>query len=73
MTAPARTAAFRALTAIASGRRDLPSALVESRERLGDERDKSLAAAIVHGTLRWQRACDHLIEHFAQRRLDTLA
>ena len=72
MTAPARSAAFRALAAIAAGRRDLPSALVESRGRLQDERDRSLAAAIVHGTLRWQRTCDHLIEHFASRRLETL-
>ena len=31
MTAPARTAAFRALVAIASNHRDLPTALVESR------------------------------------------
>lgn len=72
MTAPARTAAFRALTAVASESRDLPSALADSRARLADERDRSLAAAIVHGTLRWQRACDYLVEHAARRRLDTL-
>lgn len=72
MTAPARTAAFRALTAVASESRDLPSALADSRARLADERDRSLAAAIVHGTLRWQRACDHLVEHASRRRLDAL-
>ena len=72
MIAPARRAAFGALMAIQSGHRDLPSALAESRERLEDERDRSLAAAIVHGTLRWQRVSDHLIEHFARRPLDTL-
>ena len=72
MIAPARTAAFRALVAIQSGHRDLPSALAEGRERLSDERDRSLAAAIVHGTLRWQRACDHVIEHFSKRPLGTL-
>jgi len=72
MTAPSRTAAFRALMAITSGHRDLPSALVESRARLEDDRDRSLAAAIVHGTLRWQRACDHLVEHFSKRPVETL-
>jgi 16S rRNA (cytosine967-C5)-methyltransferase len=70
--APARIAAFRALTAVASGARDLPSALAASRVHLADERDRSLAAAIVHGTLRWQRACDHLIEHASRRPLHTL-
>jgi 16S rRNA (cytosine967-C5)-methyltransferase len=72
MTAPARTAAFRALTAIASNHRDLPTALVESRRRLEDERDRSLAAAIVHGTLRWQRACDYLVERVSSRSLASL-
>jgi 16S rRNA (cytosine967-C5)-methyltransferase len=72
MTAPARTAAFRALVAIAANHRDLPTALVESRRRLEDERDRSLAAAIVHGTLRWQRACDFLIERVSARPLESL-
>jgi 16S rRNA (cytosine967-C5)-methyltransferase len=72
MTAPARTAAFRALAAIASGHRDLPTALVESRRRLRDERDQSLTAAIVHGTLRWQRACDYLLERVSARPLEAL-
>jgi 16S rRNA (cytosine967-C5)-methyltransferase len=69
MTSPARTAAFRALVAIDSNHRDLPTALVESRRRLADERDRSLASAIVHGTLRWQRACDYLIERVSSRSL----
>jgi 16S rRNA (cytosine967-C5)-methyltransferase len=72
MTAPARTAAFRALSAITSGHRDLPAALVESRRRLHDERDRSLAAAIVHGTLRWQRECDYLIERVSARPLEAI-
>jgi 16S rRNA (cytosine967-C5)-methyltransferase len=72
MTAPARVAAFRALVAIAANHRDLPTALVETRRRLKDERDRSLAAAIVHGTLRWQRACDYLIERVSARPLDSL-
>lgn len=72
MTAPARTAAFRALVAIASNHRDLPTALVESRRQLNDERDRALAAAIVHGTLRWQRACDHLVGRVSARPLESL-
>ena len=67
MTAPARTAAYHALRAIAGGRVDLPTALAKSREHLVDERDRSLAAEIVTGTLRWQRSLDHLIAHFAKR------
>ena len=72
MTAPARTAAFHALVAIGADRADLPSALAHSRSRLADERDRALTAAIVTGTLRWQRTLDHLIEHFAQRPLAKL-
>jgi 16S rRNA (cytosine967-C5)-methyltransferase len=72
MTAPARTAAFDAVRAVASGRADLPSALHASRAQLGDERDRSLAAEIVMGTLRWQRSLDHLIEHFSRRQIGKL-
>ena len=72
MTAPARTAAYHALRAVTSGRADLPVALHVSRQQLSDERDRSLAAEIVTGSLRWQRSLDHLIEHFAQRRLAKL-
>jgi 16S rRNA (cytosine967-C5)-methyltransferase len=61
MTAPARVAAYQALLAIADHGLDLPAALAESRRRLSDARDKALAAEIVHGTLRWQRALDALI------------
>ena len=67
MTAPARTAAYHALRAIADERADLPAALVQSRRHLPDERDRALAAEIVTGTLRWQRNLDHLAEHFAAR------
>lgn len=72
MTAPARTAAYHALRAIAGGRSDLPTALHASRGHLEDERDRSLAAEIVTGTLRWQRSLDHLIEHFSKRRIAKL-
>src|SRR3954447_26022496 len=67
MTAPARVAAFHALRAVENGSADLPSALARSRQHLQDDRDRSLAADIVTGTLRWQRSLDHLIEHFAKR------
>jgi 16S rRNA (cytosine967-C5)-methyltransferase len=69
MTAPARRAAFQALVAIDAERADLPAALATSRLSLTDERDRGLSATIVTGTLRWQRALDHLIEHFAKRPL----
>jgi 16S rRNA (cytosine967-C5)-methyltransferase len=72
MISPARTAAFHALSAIASGRADLPAALARSRARLEDERDRALAASIVNGTLRWQRRFDHLIEQVAKRPLEKL-
>ena len=72
MTAPARTAAYHALRAIALDRADLPTALAHSRQYLPDERDKALAAEIVAGSLRWQRALDHVITHFARRALSTI-
>ena len=72
MTAPARTAAYHALRAIASLRADLPSALHSSRSQLPDERDRSLAAEITTGTLRWQRSLDRLIEYFSRRRIAKL-
>jgi 16S rRNA (cytosine967-C5)-methyltransferase len=72
MISPARTAAFHALRAVAAGRADLPSALSRSRDGLSDHRDRALAAEITTGTLRWQRTADHLIEHFARRRLSKI-
>jgi 16S rRNA (cytosine967-C5)-methyltransferase len=72
MTAPARTAAYHALRAIAGGRTDLPTALHSSRAQLHDERDRALTADIVTGTLRWQRSLDHLTEHFSKRRIGKL-
>ena len=72
MIAPARTAAYHALRAIADEHADLPSALARGREHLTDERDRALAAEIVAGTLRWQRSLDRLVEHFANRRISTV-
>lgn len=67
MIAPARTAALHGLRAVSARRLDLPAALVQTRQHLTDDRDRALAAEIMTGTLRWQRALDHLIEHFARR------
>jgi 16S rRNA (cytosine967-C5)-methyltransferase len=72
MTAPARTAAYRALRAILARTQDLPAALAQSRRTLEDERDRGLAAEIVTGTLRWLRSLDFLIEHFARRSIGQL-
>ncbi|HEY6508674.1 MAG TPA: transcription antitermination factor NusB, partial [Vicinamibacterales bacterium] len=66
MPAPARVAAYHALTAIGEGRLDLPAALAASRDHLADPRDKALAADIVQGTLRWQRALDAVVETMAR-------
>lgn len=72
MIALARTSAFHALRALSGGRVDLPSALARTRTHLSDERDRSLTAEIVTGTIRWQRSLDHIIGHFARRPLDKL-
>jgi len=72
MTAPARIAAFHALGLVRRDRADLPAALASTRRHLDDDRDRSLAADIVMGTLRWQRSLDHLIAHTAQRSLVSL-
>ena len=72
MIAPARTAAYHALRAIADERADLPSALARGREHLSDERDRALAAEIVTGTLRWQRSLDYLVERFSNRPIEKI-
>ena len=72
MIAPARTAALHALQAVATGRVDLASALVQTRSTLADDRDRALAAEITTGTLRRLRSLDYLVEHFARRRPSTL-
>ena len=66
MTAPARVAAYHALMAVGEGRLDLPAALAASRDHLVDSRDRALAADIVQGTLRWQRALDAVVESMAR-------
>jgi 16S rRNA (cytosine967-C5)-methyltransferase len=70
--APARSAAVRALAAVAGGSADLPAALHAARVPLADERDRALATDIVTGTIRWQRRLDHLIAATAGRPLDRI-
>ncbi len=72
MIAPARVAAYDVLRAVSSGRSDLPDALARVRARLPDERDRALAGEIATGTLRWQGACDAIIEAFTKRPVSRL-
>jgi 16S rRNA (cytosine967-C5)-methyltransferase len=72
MIAPARVAAYDVLRAVSSGRLDLPDALARARARLPDERDRALAGEIAAGTLRWQGACDAIIEAFTKRPVSRL-
>ena len=67
MIAPARRAAYDALRAAATRSRDLGDLLAESRQRLNDDRDRALAAAIVVGTLRWRNQLDWLLARAANR------
>ncbi len=67
MTAPARTAAYRALCEIDRRRLDLPSALARARRSLADERDQALTAEIVTGTLRWRATLDAAVLRVATR------
>ena len=72
MIAPARVAAYNILCAVSAGATDLPSALAHARASLPDERDRALAAEITSGVQRWRAALDHLIVHFAKRKIDRL-
>jgi 16S rRNA (cytosine967-C5)-methyltransferase len=71
MIAPARWAAFEALTAVAAGA-DLAETLARTRDRLADDRDRALAAAIVIGTLRWRARLDHFLADASSRPLSSL-
>ncbi|RPJ71468.1 MAG: 16S rRNA (cytosine(967)-C(5))-methyltransferase RsmB, partial [Acidobacteria bacterium] len=64
--APARAAAYAILRSVNEGRADLPDAVARARERLEDERDRSLAAEIAAGTLRWQAAIDAVLDGFSR-------
>ncbi len=67
MIAVARLAAYRALRAVNAGESDLPAALARVRATLTDPRDDALASDISTGTLRWQAALDHLVDHASRR------
>ena len=67
MTAPARSAALRALRDVSTGRSDLGSAQAQARELLSDPRDRALATEIVTGTLRWRAALDHALFQISSR------
>jgi 16S rRNA (cytosine967-C5)-methyltransferase len=72
MIAPARIAAYDILTAVSSGRADLPTAIAFTRAGLHDDRDRALAADIAAGVQRWRAALDHLIVAFSKRAIDRL-
>src|SRR5687767_15979348 len=71
MIAPARVAAFDALSAVSAGT-DLPSAVARVRGSLADDRDRALATEIATGVQRWRATLDHLIAQFARRPVDRL-
>jgi 16S rRNA (cytosine967-C5)-methyltransferase len=72
MIAPARIAAYEILTAVSTGRADLPDAIALTRSGLHDDRDRALAAEIAIGVQRWRAALDHLIVEFSSRPVDRL-
>lgn len=72
MIAPARVAAFDVLLTESRGRADLPAALAAIRDRLADERDRSLATEIAVGTLRWRSELDAVLLTHTRRPLERL-
>ena len=72
MIAPARIAAYEILTAVSSGRADLPTAIASARDSLHDDRDRALAAEIATGVQRWRAALDHVIAELSGRAIDRL-
>lgn len=72
MAAPARDAAFRVLSHIASGRGDLGDALSRARDPLQDPRDRALATELATGTLRWRNAIDYQLQRLSGRPLHKL-
>src|SRR5204863_9234590 len=72
MIAPARIAALDILSAVSTGRSDLPSAVALARANLHDDRDRALAAEIASGVQRWRAALDHVIVAFSKRAISRL-
>jgi 16S rRNA (cytosine967-C5)-methyltransferase len=72
MIAPARVAAFEILMSVSAGRLDLPAAVTRARQKLTDDRDKSLSAEIATGVERWRASLDYLIMAAADRKVERL-
>lgn len=69
MIAPARLAAFDALTLVDEGRVDLGEAVSRARRPLSDERDRNLLLELVAGTLRMRAALDYQLSLRVKRPL----
>lgn len=67
---PARIAAFDALQEIDEGK--FSSVVLAATEPRLSPLDRALCHELVLGVLRWQLQLDKIIEHFAQRRIDSL-
>ncbi|HEX6045519.1 MAG TPA: 16S rRNA (cytosine(967)-C(5))-methyltransferase RsmB [Pyrinomonadaceae bacterium] len=67
---PARRAAFEILRRVADGA--FSSVLLALEEPTLKPADRSLTHELVLGVLRWQLWLDRVIEHFAQRRVESL-
>ncbi len=72
MISPARIAAYEILTAVSTGRADLPSAIAHVRPTLADDRDRALAAEVTTGVQRWRAALDHVIVACSKRPVDRI-
>ena len=72
MIAPARVAAYEALSAVTSGTADLPAAIASARSRLRDDRDRALTSDIATGVQRSRAALDHVIAAFSKRTIERL-
>jgi 16S rRNA (cytosine967-C5)-methyltransferase len=72
MTAPARSAAWRALRLVHETGTDLPIALARERDHLTDVRDRALTTEITLGVLRRRASLDYLITRAAKRPIDAI-
>ena len=64
---PARLVAFEILRRVDAG--SYASVLLADREADLEPRDRALCHELVMGVLRWQLWLDHVIEHFADRKV----
>jgi 16S rRNA (cytosine967-C5)-methyltransferase len=70
MVAVARQVALQTLRSVHAQGVDLAAALDRGRRTLADDRDRSLAADIAIGTLRWRGALDHTIAWAGNRSIE---